>query len=111
MAGVEHLTSDRTSTEHEASATDTWALRWGLDARTATWPRRLTPNGERNRTHTMKIRFGLISWATGTLLLVAVSACGEQRADPPPSPPTLPPRPSSPTSQRVTDLAVGRSHD
>lgn len=35
----------------------------------------------------MKIRLGLISWATGTLLLAAVSSCGEDGADPPPTPP------------------------
>lgn len=36
----------------------------------------------------MKIRLGLISLATGTLLLVAVSACGENGDDPQPQPPT-----------------------
>ena len=33
----------------------------------------------------MKNRLGLISWATGTLLLAAVSACGDNDADPPPT--------------------------
>lgn len=36
----------------------------------------------------MKIRLGFISWATGTLLLAAVSSCGDKAADPPPTPPT-----------------------
>lgn len=36
----------------------------------------------------MKIRLGLISWATGTLMLAAVSSCGDNAADPPPTPPT-----------------------
>ena len=33
----------------------------------------------------MKIRLGLISWATGTLMLAAVSACGGSDTDPPPT--------------------------
>ena len=45
----------------------------------------------------MKIRFGLISWATGTLVLVAVSACGSTEADPPP-PPSETPSSSTPTT-------------
>ncbi len=31
----------------------------------------------------MKIRLGLISWATGTLMLAAVAACGGSDTDPP----------------------------
>ena len=45
----------------------------------------------------MKIRLGPISVATGTLLLVAVSACGGNAADPPPSSPTSS-SPSAPTT-------------
>ena len=58
----------------------------------------------------MKNRLGLISWATGTLLLAAVSACGDNDADPPPTTPAT----SSPTEskrtdgQRLADLAVRR---
>ena len=45
----------------------------------------------------MKIRLGLISWATGALVLVAVSACGRNEADPPP-PPSETSSSSSPTA-------------
>lgn len=45
----------------------------------------------------MKIRVGLISWATGTLVLIAVSACGSNQADPRP-PPSAPSSSSSPTA-------------
>lgn len=31
--------------------------------------------------HTMKIRLGLISWATGALVLVAVTACSDESAE------------------------------
>lgn len=41
----------------------------------------------------MKMRLGLISLATGTLLLAAMSACADNDADPQPSPPAA----SSPT--------------
>lgn len=58
----------------------------------------------------MKIRLGLISWATGTLLLVAVSACGDNSEDPPPSPPassspSAPTTSASPTSPSDTATA------
>ena len=58
----------------------------------------------------MKIRLGLISWATGTLLLVAVSACGGNSEDPPPSPPassstSTPTTSASPTSPSDTATA------
>lgn len=36
----------------------------------------------------MKTRLGLISWATGTLLLVAVTSCSEPGEGPSPAPPT-----------------------
>jgi hypothetical protein len=45
----------------------------------------------------MKIRLGQISLATGALVLVAVSACGSNGADPPPSPPASS-SPSAPTT-------------
>lgn len=47
----------------------------------------------------MKIRLGLISWATGTLLLAAVSACGNDGdANPPPTTEPSSSSPSAPTS-------------
>jgi hypothetical protein len=46
----------------------------------------------------MKIRLGLISWATGTLMLAAVSACGGSDSDPPPSSESSPSSPSAPTT-------------
>jgi hypothetical protein len=46
---------------------------------------RLEPNGKRSGTNAMTIRLGLVSWATGTLMLVAVSACGGSDTDPPPA--------------------------
>ena len=52
----------------------------------------------------MTKRLGLISWATGILLLAAVSACGSNDADPPPTAPattsasTAPKTSASPTS-------------
>jgi len=45
----------------------------------------------------MKIRLGLISMATGILVLVAVSACGDNGTDPPASPPASS-SPSEPTT-------------
>lgn len=69
------------------------------DARSATRTRlSLTPTGERKQDpKPMKTRLGLIFWATSTLLLVAVSACGSNQADPPSSPSTTSPS-SSPTT-------------
>jgi hypothetical protein len=52
----------------------------------------------------MTIPLGLISWATGTLMLAAVSACGASDTDPPPnsesssSSPTAPTMSATPTS-------------
>ena len=52
----------------------------------------------------MKIRLGLISWATGTLMLAAVSSCGASDTDPPPNSepssasPTAPTTSATPTS-------------
>ncbi len=52
----------------------------------------------------MKIRLGLISWATGTLMLAAVSSCGASDTDPPPNSepssasPTAPTTSTTPTS-------------
>jgi hypothetical protein len=62
----------------------------------------------------MKIRLGLISWATGTLLLVAVSACGDNVEDPPPSPPAssspsapaTSPSPTSPSDTATADATA-----
>ena len=60
----------------------------------------------------MKIRLGLIFWATGTLMLVAVSACGGSDTDPPataepsstsPSSPTTSASPSSPSDAASAD--------
>jgi hypothetical protein len=60
----------------------------------------------------MKIRLGLISWATGTLMLAAVSACGGSDSDPPataepssmsPSSPTTSASPSSPSDAASAD--------
>lgn len=46
----------------------------------------------------MKIRLGLISWATGAVVLVAVSACGGSDTDPPPTSEPSSTSPSSPTT-------------
>ena len=46
----------------------------------------------------MKIRLGLTSWATGTLLLAAVSACGGGDTDPPAAAESPAASPSSPTT-------------
>lgn len=47
----------------------------------------------------MKIRLGMISWATGTLMLAAVSACGGDDTDPPATAePSSTPSSSAPTS-------------
>ncbi len=60
----------------------------------------------------MKIRLGLISWATGATMLVAVSACGGGDTDPPataepsstsPSSPTTSASPSSPSDAASAD--------
>lgn len=59
----------------------------------------------------MKIRLGRISLATGALVLVAVSACGNNESDPPPSPtatsssssPTTSASPTSPSDAATTD--------
>lgn len=59
---------------------------------------RLEPNGERSGTSAMTIRLGLISWATGTLMLVAVSACGGSDTDPPPTSEPSSTAPISPTT-------------
>jgi hypothetical protein len=64
---------------------------------------RLEPHGKGSRTSAMKIRLGLISWATGTLVLAAASACDDGAAEPPAtaepsSPSASSPRSSSPTS-------------
>ena len=58
----------------------------------------------------MKNRLGLISWATGTLMLAAVSACGDNDADPPPTrrADIVVQRNRSTDDQRVADLAVRR---
>ena len=56
----------------------------------------------------MKIRLGLISWATGALVLVAVSACGDSDADPPPTSPSLVVVTELADDERVADIAVGR---
>ena len=62
----------------------------------------------------MKIRLRLISWATGTLMLAAVSACGGTDADPPqtskpsstsPSTPTTSSSPSSPSDEASADAS------
>lgn len=63
----------------------------------------------------MKIRLGLISWATGTLMLAAVSACGASDTDPPPSSesssssPTAPTTSATPTSPSDTATADATS--
>ena len=46
----------------------------------------------------MTIRLGLISWATGTVMLAAVSACGGSDTDPPPTSEPSSMSPSSPTT-------------
>jgi len=46
----------------------------------------------------MTTRLGLMSWATGILLLAATSACGSNDADPPPSAPTTTSAPSAPST-------------
>lgn len=60
----------------------------------------------------MKIRLGLISWATGILMLAAASACGGSDTDPPatgepsstsPSSPTTSASPSSPSDKASTN--------
>ena len=62
----------------------------------------------------MKIRLRLISWATGTLMLAAVSACGGTDADPPqtsepsstsPSTPATSSSPSSPSDEARADAS------
>lgn len=62
----------------------------------------------------MKIRLRLISWATGTLMLAAISACGGTDADPPqtsepsstsPSTPTTSSSPSSPSDEASADAS------
>lgn len=68
--------------------------------------------------HTMKIRLGLISWATGALVLAAAAGCGGSSSDtPPPSPsvnsapsetstapsPTSSPSPTSPSDMASAD--------
>jgi len=63
----------------------------------------------------MKIRLGLISWATGTLMLAAVSACGGGDPDPPataepsstsPSPSTTSPSPTSPNDAATANASA-----
>lgn len=49
----------------------------------------------------MKCRLGLISMATSTLLLAAVTACGDSDTDPPPSSPTS----SSPSTPPTTSAS------
>lgn len=60
----------------------------------------------------MKIRLGLISWATGTVMLAAISACGGDDTDPPapaepsstsPSSPVTSASPSSPSQSASAD--------
>lgn len=46
-------------------------------------------------------RLGLISWATGTVMLAAVSACGGSNTDPPPTSEPSSPSPSSPTTSSL----------
>lgn len=43
-------------------------------------------------------RLGLISWATGTVMLAAASSCGGSNTDPPPTSEPSSPSPSSPTT-------------
>jgi len=62
----------------------------------------------------MKIRLGWISWATGTLMLVAVTSCSDTGADPPASPlpsttpsvtkSTAPPSPSEVAAADATQV-------
>jgi hypothetical protein len=63
----------------------------------------------------MKTRLGLISWATGTLMLAAVSACGASDTDPPPNSesssslptePTTSATPTSPSDAAATDATT-----
>ena len=58
----------------------------------------------------MKNRLGLISWATGTLVLAAVSACGGSDADPPPTTPShiVVHGIDRTDGERLADLAVRR---
>ena len=56
----------------------------------------------------MKIRLGLISWATGTLLLVAVSACGDN-GDGSPAVATELILSERADDERLADVAVRRS--
>lgn len=59
----------------------------------------------------MKIRLGLISVATGTLLLAAVSGCGDNGANSPPTPPART-SPSAPTtSASPTSLSDAATAD
>jgi hypothetical protein len=46
----------------------------------------------------MTKRLGLISWATGILVLAAVAACGSNNADPPPTAPASTSAPTAPTN-------------
>lgn len=56
----------------------------------------------------MKIRLELISWATGTLMLAAVSACAGSDADPPPN--SQPPS-SSPSESVSTSISPSSSSE
>ena len=59
----------------------------------------------------MKIRLGLISWATGALMLVAVSACGNNEADSPPPPSETSSSSSPTTSTPMTGASPTSSSD
>src|SRR5688572_3758679 len=54
----------------------------------------------------MKIRLGLISWATGTVMLAAVTSCGGDDTDPPA---TAEPSSTSPSSPTTTATPTSRS--
>ena len=56
----------------------------------------------------MKNRLGLISWATGTLMLAAVSACGGSDADPPATAEPVVDVAELTDDERLADLAVRR---
>lgn len=60
----------------------------------------------------MKIRLGLISWATGTLVLAAVSACGGSNTEPPAvASQSSSPSPSASTSASPNSPSDGASAD
>ncbi|RYP84343.1 hypothetical protein EKO23_16015 [Nocardioides guangzhouensis] len=63
----------------------------------------------------MMNRLGLISWATGTVMLAAVSACGGSDTDPPPTSAPSSTSPSSPTTSSSpsspSDAASGAATD